>query len=346
MKILLAIGILLSGFTLAQWGSYEVSIPEGWPAPVHDFEANPLDSVTVELGRALFYDPILSRDNTVSCASCHSPFNAFAHTDHKLSHGIGDSIGTRNAPALFNLAWQRDFMWDGAAHSLDAQALGPIEHVGEMDSDLASIVERLRGDSKYVAGFGAAGKDLTGANVLKALSQFQLTLISANSKYDRVKAKKDSFSVQESKGYALFVQHCNSCHAEPLFTNGAFASNGLPVDKKLQDVGRYAVTLRKEDSLQFKVPTLRNLRSTFPYMHDGRFKSIGEVLKHYNQGVVNASTTTTQLREGVNMDGRERTDLLAFLLTLNDDRFPFEEKHQYPRSFFRPVLRNAIPRNK
>lgn len=336
MKILYTIGILLSGLVLSQVGNYEVVIPDGWPEPVHDFKNNPLDSATVELGRALFYDPVLSRDNTVSCASCHSPYNAFAHTDHKLSHGIGDSIGTRNAPALFNLAWQRDFMWDGAAHSLDAQALGPIEHVGEMDSDLASIVKRLKSDQRYVAGFSASGKELTGVNVLKALSQFQLTLISADSKYDRVRMNQDSFSVQEAKGYKLFQQHCNSCHAEPLFTNGKFASNGLPVDENLQDVGRYAVTLKKEDSLQFKVPTLRNLKSTFPYMHDGRFKSIGEVLKHYNEGVIFASTTANELREGVPLDGRQRTDLLAFLLTLNDNAFVFDQKHQYPRSFFFP----------
>jgi len=337
VKALVAIGILLSGFTLATVSSYEVEVPQGWPDPVHDFSEEPLDASMVELGRALFYDPILSRDNTVSCASCHSPFNAFAHTDHKLSHGIGDSIGTRNAPALFNLAWQESFMWDGAAHSLDAQALGPIEHVGEMDSDLASIVDRLKEEPRYVVGFGESKKELTGANVLKALSQFQLTLVSSDSKYDRVKTGLDSFSIQESKGYELFLTNCNSCHAEPLFTNGQFASNGLPIDEALQDVGRYGVTLRKEDSLQFKVPSLRNLKYSFPYMHDGRFNSIGEVIKHYTDGVVKESTTAVELRHGVALDGRQRTELLAFLLTLNDEQFSFDKKHQYPRAFFRSV---------
>jgi len=337
LKALLAIVILLSGFTLATVSSFEVVVPASWPAPVHDFERNPLDSSMVALGRALFYDPILSRDNTVSCASCHSPYNAFAHTDHKLSHGIGDSIGTRNAPALFNLAWQQDFMWDGAAHSLDAQALGPIEHVGEMDSDLKSIVERLKEDSKYVQGFSESGKELSGVSVLKALSQFQLTLISANSKYDRVKAGLDSFSIQENKGYALFKNNCNSCHAEPLFTNGKFASNGLPVDESLHDVGRYAVTLRREDSLQFKVPSLRNLKYSFPYMHDGRFASLGEVLKHYSSGIADHASTPKRLRNGLALDARQRTELLAFLKTLNDEAFVFNKAHQYPRSFFFPL---------
>ncbi len=296
--------------------------PAHFPPPTYDFTANPLDSAGIELGRRLFYDEVLSADTTIACASCHSPYSAFAHTDHDLSHGIGDQIGERNAPALFNLAWSTSFHRDGAHHSLDLQALAPISHPGEMGSSINEVVDRLNAHPGYPKQFKQAFGDslVTGERVLKALSQFQLTLVSAGAKYDQVQLGQDSFSVQEAKGYVLFKRYCNGCHTEPLFTNQQFATNGLEVDTTLNDFGRMIITTLPSDSLLFKVPSLRNLSFTHPYMHDGRFRKLREVVNHY----------TTKLNDPLPLTSDDRSDLIAFLLTLDDRAFVFDRKHSFP----------------
>jgi cytochrome c peroxidase len=304
--------------------------PEYFPEPTYNLSSNPLDSVKIELGKVLFYDPVLSKDNTISCASCHSPFNAFSHTDHDLSHGIHDQIGTRNAPALFNLAWQHIFMWDGAVNHLDFQPLAPISHPKEMGENIKSIVEKLNASARYknmlLKAFGDSMA--TGERMLKALSQFQLTLISANSKYDKVKQGKAVFTEQENKGYLLFQKNCNTCHTEPLFTNYGFANNGLPVDTTLNDFGRWGITKHSKDSLLFKVPSLRNLSYTHPYMHDGRFKKLHQVLGHYTDGISQSATLSDELKTSIKLNSNEKTDLIAFLLTLNDSEFVFNASHR------------------
>jgi len=206
--------------------------PATWPVPQYDFSKNPLTIEKIELGRALFYDPILSRNNMISCASCHSPFTAFAHVDHALSHGVDNRIGTRNAPALMNLAWHESFMWDGAINHLDMQPLAPIHNKDEMDEDVSNVAVKLQQSKIYPVLFYKAFGDsmITGEHELKAISQFMLTVISANSKYDRVQRKEEEFTSQEQNGYRLFQQNCSSCHKEPLFTNLQFENNGLPVD--------------------------------------------------------------------------------------------------------------------
>ncbi len=311
-----------------QWNN-----PKGWPEPHYDFTKNPLSQAKIELGRALFYDPILSLDNTISCASCHSPFNAFAHTDHDLSHGIHDSIGTRNAPALFNAAWQKSFMWDGAIQHLDMQAMAPLSHPAEMGEDIVHVVKKLQQSVIYPLLFFQAFDDstITGEHLLKAISQFQLTLVSNKSKYDDVKSGKANFTEQERNGYALFLKNCNSCHAEPLFTTYEFANNGLAVYSTLNDFGKFALTKNPEDSLKFKIPSLRNLSFTFPYMHDGRFKKLNEVLNHYASEKSQNTTLAHQLKKPVMLSSNEKVDLIAFLLTLDDKEFVFDPKHQFPK---------------
>ncbi|MFN0035749.1 MAG: cytochrome-c peroxidase, partial [Saprospiraceae bacterium] len=306
-----------------------------WPKPAYDFSKNPLTRQGIELGRRLFYDPVLSRDSTVSCASCHLSFTAFTHVDHALSHGIEDRIGTRNSLALTNLAWSRHFMWDGAVHHLDVQALAPIAHPAEMDHSIENVVKRLRSkppssakasaDKPYAALFLAAFGDslVTGERLLKALSQFELTLISANSKYDRMIAGQDTFTRQEASGYRLFQKNCASCHVEPLFTNGGFEKNGLPLDTTLNDLGRMRVTQNPADSLRFKVPTLRNVEFSYPYMHDGRFRKLRDVVQHY--------ATTTALGRKIELSATEKVDLVAFLLTLTDREFLFNPAFGFPR---------------
>ena len=158
-----------------------------------------------------------------------------------------------------------------------------------------------------------------------------LTLVSANSRYDQVMRREATFTDQEANGYRLFKTHCASCHTEPLFTNGSFENNGLPMDSVLNDVGRMEVTSDRNDSLKFKVPTLRNIEYTYPYMHDGRFKKLSEVLNHYTGGIHHSRTLALQLQNGIVLTSNEKVDLITFLLTLSDKTFVFNPNFRYPR---------------
>ncbi|MBL0341108.1 MAG: c-type cytochrome [Bacteroidetes bacterium] len=318
-------------------------IPLHWPATEYNFTKNPLDADKVELGRALFYDPILSRNTTISCASCHSQFTAFAHVDHALSHGINDQTGTRNAPALMNLAWQKSFMWDGAINHLDMQALAPISHPLEMDEKLENVVLKLQQSAIYPKLFYKAFGDslITGEHTLKSISQFLLILVSSNSEYDKVMNGKEVFTEQESIGYKLFQKNCASCHQEPLFTTSEYENNGLPIDAELKDYGRMKISLNPGDSLKFKVPTLRNIEFSFPYMHDGRFKKLSEVLDHYTSGIQNSNTLSEQLQKPIALTSNEKVDLISFLLTLTDKEFLFNPKLSFPRNILLPVTQQS-----
>ena len=322
---------IVSCATLQQAGWQQ---PQGFPPPVYDFTQNPLTPEKILAGRILFYDPILSADSSISCASCHSSYNAFAHTDHKLSHGIHNRNGMRNAPGLFNLAWQTSFMWDGAIEHLDMQALAPINSATEMGSTTADVVNKLQQSALYKSLFKNAFGDtiITGQHVLQALSAFELTLVSNHAKYDAVKAGKTVFTQQEAKGYALFLQYCNACHTEPLFTNYSFANNGLSPDTILHDQGRVRITDLTTDVNLFKVPSLRNLSYTFPYMHDGRYAQLSQVLQHYAGLKENQPDCTPPLNQGLVLSSNDRVDLIAFLLTLDDQSFAQQTDYQYPRN--------------
>jgi cytochrome c peroxidase len=318
-------------FTIGQPEFFEV--PAGWPQPIYDLSKNKLTQEKVDLGRMLFYDPILSRDSTISCESCHSSYVAFTHVDHALSHGIEDRIGTRNAPALMNLAWQRSFMWDGAINHLDMQALAPITHPLEMDEKLPVVLEKLKAQTRYRFLFERAFGDtaITTERLLRSMSAFMVTLVSSNSKYDRMKRGEVIFTQQEQQGYALFQQHCNACHTEPLFTNGGFAKNGLPVDPSMRDLGRFVVTQQPVDSFLFKVPTLRNIAYSKPYMHDGRLKGLNDVMQHYTGLHERKSKLNNTLDEMPALTSIERVDLVAFLLTLSDSSFVMNRSFAYPK---------------
>ncbi len=333
MRYLLFFLVIWMLFSFFEKENQLFSIPKNWPKPVYNFKNNPLTEEKVLLGRNLFYDPILSRDNTISCASCHSPFNAFTHVDHNLSHGIEDRIGTRNSPTLMNLAWHQSFMWDGAINHLDMQALAPISHPAEMDEKIENVILKLNRTKKYKSlYFNAFGDSIaTGERTLKAISQFMLTLVSANSKYDLVKQHKAKFTLQEKNGYKLFQKHCASCHQEPLFTNLQFENNGLKVDSKLNDIGRMKISQNPKDSLKFKVPTLRNIEFSYPYMHDGRFKKLNQVLNHYTNEIQKSSTLAESLRSPIILTSNEKVDIIAFLLTLSDKEFLFNPNHGFPR---------------
>ncbi|MDP2385165.1 MAG: cytochrome c peroxidase [Bacteroidota bacterium] len=331
ISIFILIPVLLSAFMQMKMRLFET--PANWPKPQYDFSKNPLTEEKIELGRALFYDPILSKNNTISCASCHSQYTAFTHVDHALSHGIEDRIGTRNSPALMNLAWQKIFMWDGAINHLDVQALGPISNHLEMDEKIENVVAKLQSSKIYPQLFLEAFGDsvITGQHTLKAISQFMLTLVSKDSKYDSVMRKQAAFSSQETNGYKLFQKNCGNCHKEPLFTNGEFENNGLTVDTLLNDYGRVSISKDPNDSLKFKVPTLRNVEFSMPYMHDGRFKKLKQVLDHYTDGVQTSKTLSPHLQQQIKLTSNEKVDLIAFMLTLTDKKFLFDQNYSYPK---------------
>ena len=302
--------------------------------PHYDLSKLSMSENEFQLGRQLFYDPILSRDQSISCASCHLQATGFTHVDHDLSHGIEGRIGKRNSMALMNLAWNTSFMWDGGVNHIELQALAPISSEDEMGSSLKEVVTKLNASKKYKTLFYNSYKDslVTGQKTLLALTQFVVMLNSYNSKYDKYirNEKGGEFTMQEKNGLAIFKNNCASCHTEPLFTNKEFHNNGLTLDPYLKDFGRMLITNKSEDSLKFKVPTLRNIQFTPPYMHDGRFETLKAVITHYNSGITHSITLAEDLKNNLELTHKEEVDLLVFLRTLTDKEFLFNNRFSYP----------------
>lgn len=301
----------------------KLEIPPGWPQPNDIFKNNPLTEEGFLLGRKLFYDGRLSKDGKFPCASCHEQRAAFATFDHDFSHGFGGQFTTRNAPALQNLAWLTSYHWDGAFPDLESQAVAPITAKNEMAENMDSVLLKLKADKEYPELFKKAfgTKEITSDRMLKALAQFTGMLVSANSKYDRVKNGLDSFNRSEQHGYSLFQQHCGTCHKEPLFTDNTFRNNGLAPDPYHLDFGREQVTKNREDSFKFRVPSLRNVGVTQPYMHDGRFYTLDNVIDHYTSGIFQSATLDTLLRKPMIFTPKEKYDLVLFLYSLTDSSF-------------------------
>ncbi|NII23870.1 cytochrome-c peroxidase [Pseudoflavitalea sp. X16] len=298
-------------------------IPSGFPDPAYTFATNPLTEQGFQLGRKLFYDGRLSRDGNFPCASCHQQFAAFATFDHNFSHGFNNQFTTRNAPPLFNVVWQKQTHWDGGILNLEVQPLAPLTAPNEMAEDINNVINKLSQDAGYKQLFKAAYGDETinSQRMLLALTQFVGSLVSADSKYDRVKKGMASFAQDEQMGYTIFQSKCTGCHAEPLFTDNSFRNTGLAADPTINDKGRMRITNNKADSLKFKVPSLRNLYVTFPYGHDGRFSSVNQALEHYNSGVQVSTTVDPLVKNGIPLSTNDKIYLQAFLRTLTDSTF-------------------------
>lgn len=283
--------------------------PFYFPPAVYDFSNNHVSKAGFELGKTLFYDSTLSIDNSTSCASCHMQSSAFTHHEHSLSHGLNGSLTRRNAPAIMNLAWNNSFMWDGGVSKLDQQPIKPFTNNIEMGETMSNILRKVNNSGMYrdmfKSAFGSAAA--TEDQLLKALSQFMVMAISNEAKYDSVRRGQTTFSTTEKEGYEVFIKKCNNCHSEPLFTDNSFRNTKLPPND-LMDSGRYVATNNINDLYKFKVPSLRNLGYTKPYMHDGRFSSIDKVLEHYDTNLFGISA-------------EERIKIKAFLLTLDDRIF-------------------------
>lgn len=301
----------------------QLDIPKYFPTPSKNiFAKNKITEEGFQLGKKLFYDTQLSVDGTTSCGSCHQPFAAFATYDHDFSHGVNNKFSTRNAPSLVNLAWMSNMHWDGAINNLEVQPLAPITDSNEMGETLPNVLLKLKKDTSYRRYFKNAFGDatVTSERMLKALAQFMGTLISANSKYDQVRKGSAQFIAPEAAGYEIFKQHCNTCHKEPLFTDNSFRNNGMPINK-LGDVGRQKITQQPSDALKFKVPTLRNVGVTIPYMHDGRMLTLELVVNHYTNIDTTLQNLDPILKKRIQLTEREKKQLILFLYTLTDTSF-------------------------
>jgi cytochrome c peroxidase len=294
---------------------------------------NPLTEEGVALGKKLFFDSILSGDGSQSCASCHNPKKAFTD-QQQFSDGIQGKFGKRNAMPLFNLAWNFDerFAWDGKEFGLEEQALEPVSNPIEMHANWKKVADRLQQNKAYpnlfFKAFGTSKID--SILVTKAIAQFERTLISGNSKFDQFLREETTLTPEEQNGFDVFMDeakgdcfHCHGSDNNPLWTDNKFHNNGL--DATFQDIGLAEVTGNPNDNGKFKSPSIRNLAFTAPYMHDGRFTTLEEVIAHYSEGLKKSATIDPLMKNvnkgGVQLSTRDKTDLKAFLLTLSDNDF-------------------------
>ncbi len=297
---------------------------------------NALTPEKVQLGRMLFYDTRLSRTNTQSCASCHVQANAFSDTN-RFSVGITGAVGKRQSMAIFNTAWHTGgFFWDGRSDLLRHQSLLPIEDPTEMDDEIDNVISKLNSDSRYADQFFKAygSSEITSEKMGLAMEQFMNSIVSKNAPFDQFLAGTREQSPSEARGMQLFFREfnpffpdssgadCTHCHGGLTMENDLFMNNGLEDDAGVKDIGREEVTGNPMDRAKFKVPSLRNIELTAPYMHDGRFKTLEEVVNHYNTGVKQSATLDPAIMPtvgGLNLTQQDVDDLVAFLKTLTDE---------------------------
>jgi cytochrome c peroxidase len=310
----------------------ELKLPSNFPAPVYDLKQNPVTEKGFLLGKKLFYDGNLSRNGIVSCGFCHQQASAFTQHGHDVSHGVDDRLGKRNSLALSNALWMKTFFWDGGVTHLEFVPINPLENEKEMDETLDNVLKKLNQSPEYKTMFNEAFQvdEIKSTEFLKALSQFMASLISANSRYDKyVRHEGEILTDEERAGLALFKIKCSTCHATDLFTDGSYRNNGTSNDFRF-DKGREEITLRVDDRGKFKVPSLRNVEYSDPYMHDGSLLTLEEVLDHYTSGIKDSPTVDPLLKKeskpGIALTDIEKKQIVAFLKTLTDDAFINDER--------------------
>ncbi len=296
---------------------------------------NPLTESTVALGRALFFDPILSRTREISCSSCHLQERGFADP-RQVSEGVEGRRGTRNAPALVNLAWVTSFFWDGGVDTLERQALAPIKDPSEMDLPIDEAVARVAAQPKYVDAFAAAfAEPVTASGLTRALASYVRSLVSGDSRWDRHRrGDVAALTESEKRGEQAFFGEkagCFHCHDGIFLSNNRFSNNGRGQGS---DVGRARVTMRASDRGRFRVPSLRNVAVTAPYMHDGSLGTLEEVVEHYARGghpagvPIPPDDNTDPLIRPLPLTPQDQADLVAFLRALTDDNFLRDPRHR------------------
>lgn len=305
-------------------------VPGHFPSPVYNVNENGIGRGGFELGKKLFYDPRLSRDGTISCGSCHAQVHAFADHSSALSVGIDGNLSKRNAPGLTNLAWYPDFMWDGGINHIEVMPIAPLTDPNEMDNELSALVEYLQHDTEYPDEFEDVygSEQIDTQKILLAIAAFQSSIISYRSKYDQYLLGNVQLSPSELEGKSIFEAHCSSCHSGVLFTDFSFRNNGL--DSTFTDEGRATITQSNSDLGKFRVPSLRNIALTNPYMHDGRVPTLRLVLDHYSEGIVESETLDESLRGGIALTEAEKDALIEFLQTLTDYELLSDERFYEP----------------
>jgi len=321
----------------------KLEVPANFPKFVDDPD-NPLTKEGIELGRLLFYDTRLSGNNTLSCGSCHRQAIAFSDGIALNNNGVSGKTLPRHSPTLINLAWTTNgLFWDGGSTNLESQAFAPITNADEMHQNLMELEFELKQVPDYVKRFKQVfNVDVKSAAIVKALAQFQRSLVSADSRYDQYIRKENniSLSTEELMGLNIVNEKCKRCHSGELFTDNNYHNNGLDSNFSNADheglyQGRYRVTFNPSDLGKFKTPTLRNVLLTAPYMHDGRFKTIDEVLTHYGNGIKPSATTDHLLYQnqgklGISLSATEKSAIVAFLKTLTDEKFITNKKFKNP----------------
>lgn len=295
---------------------------------------NPHSAAKVELGKQLYFDPRLSRDNTVSCATCHDPKKGWSNGE-AVATGIGGQQGGRSSPTIINSAYSYFQFWDGRAIKLEGQALGPIENPIEMDMKLPALVEKLNKIPGYRQQFQKVfGTDVTADGIAKAIAAFERTILSGDAPYDRFKAgDKTALSAAAQRGMDVFFNkgHCSACHSGHNFSDGAFHNIGVGIKNAEPDLGRYAISKLLGDRGSFKTPTLREIARTAPYMHDGSLKTLEEVVEYYHVG----GEANDQLDEEIfplKLTDQEKADLVTFLKEgLSSENYPDVEPPALPK---------------
>ena len=307
----------------------EQLVPEGFPL-IQFPEDNPFTGLSYALGKKLFFDPILSRDSSISCGSCHLPGKAFSD-GNRVSFGVDNSEGTRNTPSLANIAYHPYFTRDGGVPTLEMQILVPIQEHNEFDFNIVLISERLKQRPEYVSmAREAYDREPDPFVITRSIANFERTLISGNSDFDQYYNQGITSALNESevRGMNLFFSDelaCQSCHSGFDFTDYSFQNNGLYTS--YPDSGRMRLTGSEADRAMFKVPSLRNVALTAPYMHDGSMGTLEEVIDHYRSGG-KENTNKSELITGFELTGSEKADLIAFLEALTDYEFISNENHQ------------------
>ncbi|GEM86166.1 cytochrome-c peroxidase [Meiothermus granaticius] len=325
------LGIVLTGVALAASAGYVVKVPDHFP-PMPIPDDNPMTIAKVELGRQLFYDKRLSSDNSVACASCHKQEYAFSDGGHAVSTGVEGRKGTRNAPSLADVGYRDKLFWEGGSPRLETQAIGPLTDPNEMNMDPAALEAKLRAIPEYQTAFKAVFPDgITMLNIAKALSAFERTLVSANSPWDRYReGDLTALSPAALRGMQLFFSErgdCFHCHNGQDFTDDSLRNTALAT--VYEDIGLARITGKDEDVGKFKVPTLRNVELTAPYMHDGSFKTLREVVEHYNNGG-QANLNADPLMRPLGLSEAEVDDLVEFLKALTDRSFTQDPRFAPP----------------
>jgi cytochrome c peroxidase len=302
-------------------GSFTMELPLGLQADaVYVPEDNPLTKEKVELGKLLYFDPRLSKDNTISCATCHNPFHGFADPD-RTSAGVGGSIGPRNSPTVINRLFSKEQFWDGRAVDLEDQAHGPLTNPIEMampsHDQVVKNITLIRGYRLFFENtFGT--NEVTMKRVAQAIASYERTVLSGNSPFDRYMAgDKDAMSAEAARGMELFngKANCKVCHAGFNFTDESYHNLGIGMDKPKPDLGRYGITKMEVEKGAFKTPTLRNVALTAPYMHDGSEATLRDVVEFYNKGGAKNEWLSEEIK-ALDLTEQEITALVAFMEAL------------------------------